>query len=68
MTMAEGQSVSYVNHILVAGIPETGRLIHFHIAWLAKLAVDIAMDIDTHPTSLPRPARATGSWWIDGAV
>jgi len=66
MTMAQGQSVSYVNRLLAAGIPETGRLIHFHIGWLAKLAVDIATDIDTHRTSLPRPAPA--SWWIDGAV
>lgn len=66
MTMAVGQSVSYVNRLLAAGIPETGRLIHFHIAWLAKLAVDIAMHIDIHRASLPRPAPA--SWWIDGAV
>lgn len=66
MTMAEGRSVSYVDRLLAAGIPETGRLIHFHIAWLARLAVGIAMDIDTHRDSVPRPAPA--SWWIDGAL
>ena len=65
MTMAEGQPVSYVNRLLTSGIPEIGRLIHFHIAWLARLAVDIAMDIDTHHALLPRPVPA--SWWIDGA-
>jgi hypothetical protein len=66
MTMSEGQSVSYVNRLLAAGVPETGRLIHFHIAWLAKLAVDIARNIDTHRTTLPRQIPA--SWWIDGAA
>jgi hypothetical protein len=66
MTMAEGKSVSYVNRLLAADILETGRLIHFHIAWLAKLAVDIAMDIDSHRVSLPR--QAPSSWWIEGAA
>jgi hypothetical protein len=66
MTMSEGQSVSYVNRLLAAGIPETGRFIHFHIAWLAKLAVDIARNIDIHRATLPRQAPA--SWWIDGAA
>lgn len=65
MTMAEGQSVSYVNRLLAAGIPKTGRLIHFHIAWLTKLAVDIASSIDALGTSLPR--QAPTDWWIDGA-
>ncbi|MES2237889.1 MAG: hypothetical protein V4500_09095 [Pseudomonadota bacterium] len=66
MTMSGGQSVSYVNRLLAAGIPKTSRLIHFPIAWLAKLAIDIAMDIDIHRASLPRLAPA--SWWIDGAT
>jgi len=66
MTMSEGQSVSYVNRLLSPGVPETGRFIHFHIAWLAKLAVDIAVNIDTHRATLPRQAPA--SWWIDGAT
>jgi hypothetical protein len=66
MTMADDQSVSYVNRLIAAGIPETSRLIHFHVAWLTKLAVGMAMDIDTHRASLPRPAPA--SWWIDGAL
>lgn len=66
MTMAVGQSVSYVNRLLATKVPETDRLIHFHIDWLAQLAVGIAMDIDAHRTSLPLPAPA--SWWIDGSL
>ena len=66
MTMSEGQPVSYVNRSLTAGIQETGRLIHFHIAWLANLAVDIAMQIDARRDTLPRQKPA--SWWIDGAT
>jgi len=66
MTRSEGQSVSYVNRLLTPGIPETGRLIHFHIDWLAKLAIDIARNIDIDCATLPQQAPAT--WWIDGAV
>jgi hypothetical protein len=66
MTMSSGQFVSYVNRLLTPGIPETGRFIHFHIASLAKLAIDIAMNIDVHRATLPRQAPA--SWWIDGAT
>lgn len=65
MTMCEGQSVSYVNRLLVAGIPETGRLIHFHIVWLTKLAVDLASSIDALGATVPR--QAPTNWWIDGA-
>ncbi len=63
-TMCEGQSVSYVNRLLAAGIPETSRLIHFHIAWLTKLAVDLAGSIDALAT-LPRETPTI--WWIDGS-
>jgi hypothetical protein len=66
MTMSKGQSVSYVNRLPTPGTPETGRLIHFHIDWLAKLAIDIATDIDVDRATLPLQAPA--SWWIDGAV
>lgn len=66
MTMANGQSVSYVNRLLAAAIPETDRHIHFHIDWLAKLAVDIAIDIDTHRATLPWQVPA--NWWIDGVA
>ena len=65
-TMAEGESVSYVNRLLVAGTPKTGRLIHFHIASLAKLAIDIAADIDVHSNTVPRQAPTV--WWIDGGT
>jgi hypothetical protein len=65
MTMCEGQSVSYVNRLLEAGIPETGRLIHFHIAWLTKLAAELASNVDALSATLPR--QAPSSWWIDGA-
>lgn len=66
MTMSEGQSVSYVNRLLSPCIPEAGRFIHFHIASLAKLAVDIARNIDIHRSTLPQQTPAI--WWIDGAV
>jgi len=65
VTMHEDHSVSYENHLLAAGIPETGRLIHFHIAWLAKLAVDLASSVDALSGTLPR--QVPTSWWIDGA-
>ena len=66
MTMSEDQRVSYVNRLRAAGIPETERLIHFHIAWLTKLAIDVASDIDVHSATLPRQVPAV--WWIDGAA
>lgn len=66
MTMSEEQSVSYVNRLLSPGSPETGRFIHFHIAWLAKLAVDIAVNIDIHRATLPR--QVPENWWIDGVI
>lgn len=66
MTMSKDQSVSYVNRLPTPSIPETGQLIHFHIDWLAKLAIDIARNIDVDRATLPRQAPA--SWWIDGAV
>jgi len=65
MTTRDGQSVSYVNRLLATDIPETGRLIHFHIEWLTKLAIDLASSIDALSTTLPR--QAPTSWWIDGA-
>jgi len=64
MTMCQGQSVSYVNRLLGAGIPETARLIHFHIEWLTKLAVDLAGSIDETCATLPH--QEPSSWWIRG--
>jgi hypothetical protein len=66
MTMSGNQLVSYVNRLLDPRTPETTRLIHFHIEWLAKLAVDIAKSIDNDCATLPRKAPA--NWWIDEAV
>jgi len=65
MTMASGQSVSYVNRLLLIGTPETIRLIHFHIDWLTKLAVDLASYIDGISTTLPHPPPS--KWWKDGS-
>lgn len=65
MTTCEDQSVSYVNRLLRAGIPETVRLIHFHIAWLMKLAVDLASSIDATCATVPH--QTPSSWWIHGA-
>jgi hypothetical protein len=65
MTMASDQSVSYVNRILLTGIPETVRLIHFHIDWLTQLVVDLALCIDGLSTTLPR--QLPSQWWIKGS-
>lgn len=65
MSRYEGQPVSYVNRLLAAGVAETGRLIHFNITWLTRLAVDIARSIDAPGTVLP--GQEPDIWWIDGS-
>ena len=65
MTMCEGQSVSYVNRLHAVGTPESERLIHFHIEWLMKLAVDLASSIDA--TCATVPEQIPSGWWIHGA-
>jgi hypothetical protein len=58
MTMLQGQCVSYVNKV-------TERRVHFHIEWLARIAVELAECIDALDATLPLVRPAT--WWIDGA-
>jgi hypothetical protein len=68
MTMASGQSVSYVNRLLTTDTYEaieTIRLVHFHIEWLTKLAEDLALYIDGISTTLPYPLPS--KWWKDGS-
>ena len=65
MTASKGQCASYVNRLLGPGIPKTERLIHFHIAWLTTLAVDLAGAIDAISDTVPH--QKPKSWWIHGA-
>ena len=58
MTMLQGQCVSYVNKV-------TKRHVHFHIEWLARIAIERAKSIDASDATLPL-ARPT-TWWIEGA-
>lgn len=58
MTMLQGQCVSYVNKV-------TKRHVHFHIEWLARIAIELAKSIDASDATLPL-ARPT-TWWIEGA-
>lgn len=64
MTANKDQSASYVNRLLGPGVPETERLIHFHIAWLTTLAVDLACSIDAISDTVPQ--QKPNSWWIHG--
>jgi len=54
--MLPNQAVSYVNKI-------TERRIHFHIEWLAQLAVEVVMQIDSAFANIP-PSRPA-VWWIN---
>jgi hypothetical protein len=53
--------VSYVNW-LDDNKPQ--RRIHFHVDWVANLAVETAKVVDSIAASLPR--ERPSSWWIDG--
>ena len=55
MTMKANQCVSYVNKI-------TERRIHFHVEWLALLAIELAKVLDELDTKLPLPVPE--QWWI----
>lgn len=56
MTMLPNRAVSYVNKI-------TERRIHFHIEWLAQLALEVVMQIDSAFANIP-PSRPA-VWWIN---
>ena len=55
MTRKTNQCVSYINKI-------TERCIHFHVEWLARLAIELAEKPDELDTKLPLPAPQ--QWWI----
>ena len=56
MTMLPNQTVSYVNKI-------TERRIHFHIEWLAQIAVGVVKNVDAKFAE-NMPSRPP-VWWID---
>jgi len=55
MTMLSNQCVSYVNKI-------TERRVHFHVEWLACLAIEIAEKLDELDATLPLPIP--DPWWV----
>jgi hypothetical protein len=59
MTMDPNARVSYVNW---ANDPD--RHIHFHIDWIAELAMSIAKAVDSVANKLP--LQAPSKWWIEG--
>lgn len=62
MTMSNDLAVSYVNQI-PDGL-QMQRVIHFHIDWLAQLAVEVAVVVDGRAAELPLPRPA--KWWTQG--
>ena len=63
MTMLPDQKVSYINRLAEPRM-QLERLIHFHVAWLGDLAVNLAEAVDTSGSvSRSRPA----TWWAEGA-
>jgi hypothetical protein len=59
MTSKEDASVSYVNWV-----NDPNRHIHFHIEWVAHLAMAAAKSIESSSMAFPRPDPNT--WWIYG--
>lgn len=59
MTQDPTTAVSYINR---SGDPD--RLVHFHVEWVAELAVAIAQAIDREAASVPRTAPR--KWWLEG--
>ena len=59
MTQDPDSAVSYTN---LLDDPE--RLVHFHVDWVAELALEIAQAIDHVATCVPRTAPT--KWWIEG--
>lgn len=59
MTRLSDQCVSYVNK-------PTRRCVHFHIEWLARLAIELAARLDELDAMLPLPNPK--QWWIRDAT
>lgn len=59
MTQDLTAAVSYINRL-----GDLDRLVHFHVEWVAKLAVAIAQAIDREAASVPRIAPK--KWWLEG--
>lgn len=62
MTMLADQKVSYINRLNDS--LKMHRLVHFHIEWLAQLAVELASVVDRLAEELPLPQPTV--WWIEG--
>jgi hypothetical protein len=62
-TMEIDARVSYINRLVDFPNARLTRLIHFHIAWLSEVAVELAVAMDLQST-LPIPPPTT--WWIQG--
>ena len=59
ITFKTGVSISYVNWI-----DDQNRHIHFHIEWIARMAIAVAKSIESSSRALPRPDP--NAWWING--
>lgn len=62
MTTLTNQSVSYINQM--ANNQEMIRLVHFHVEWLAQLAVEVAGVVDRLAGRLP--LQQPQKWWLNG--
>ncbi len=63
MTMQTGARVSYINRLVDFPNVRMKRLIHFHVDWLAQIAIELA-DATDRQASIPLPVPA--KWWIQG--
>jgi hypothetical protein len=63
MTMEVDARVSYINRLVDFPNVRLTRLIHFHIAWLSQVAMELAEAVDLQ-SSVPIPLPA--AWWIQG--
>lgn len=59
MTSQTGASISYVNWV-----NDPHRHIHFHLEWVARVAIEVASSIDLASPSVP--SSDPNAWWIHG--
>lgn len=61
MTSKDNASISYVNWVT-----DPNRHIHFHIEWLARMAIEVARAIESSQQAIPR--SAPNAWWVYGTA
>jgi hypothetical protein len=66
MTASKDEAASYINRLTNTEPRAVERLIHFHVEWLAELAVGIAKRADELQATLPLPHPA--HWWVEAKV